>query len=1048
MLCDDLYYCKTDVLRAFARTRGVSGGSKSDVVLRLIESASKEAHGVNNDLKLTKQLLGDVFGADVRTSGVKGSWSSQSLEASHIEMAVERHLKFEMMANSSKTLIVRRNAAESGKVLRKLCRTFQQDYDKLALHAVGSVFRHYKAEADAIVRELSVIDIVSPFSAFMVSTVRYGSSMNLLTRTEVNQRLQTQLELFTPVMEEEQNTNSNTNDDATLQVLMSLLDEVVTEVEERESSFGEKKTQWGVDSAEVLVQAASHFAKVSHVGWSTEKVPRWVEDMGRMFNNWELVVRSDIPSYADVPRYVFDCILNGVVCHYVLQRVYGKELITPNDIPLAMRMSIRKSLERHFGDPERAKNVLQELLVYVQSGEMQEVRGGVRGEFFASVYSQMSGALQDGPPSELLQERILVILKEVAATASRCTRSSGLMNMLVKVTEDMRFHIRFSRVFKKLNAVDRKTIRTRLSLNMIKTLTYFEKEFGIEPVSVKAVAFLVVQLVYMSLRPEGGRRPILERFCSVTGRDELSVVGLTATEATKVQDLRIAFPPQLSYKSWLSESDTKEKSVYSVLPSVAVKGSTNQAMIISQAPMMQALDVISRVPWRINKYMLHVQEAIVREGFGFGKIRPGFYPLHYTSLSRGDVQYPTDRARGELDYEADPDDDEEDGAGYNMLQRQEFDLQQGKDWKDLTELRSSRIHYLQALRQARSLVDFSHVYFPNSMDFRGRMYPLPGRLNHTGSDPFRGILEYAEPKPLGTVGLYWLKVHIANKIGMNKLSFDERAHYVDEHIEDVIQSAERPLSGDRWWQEASEPLQCLMACKELADALKCSQGVENFLSRVPVAVDGSYNGLQHYSAIGRDAFGAELVNLVPSERPADAYTGILKEMLKSIHADAERDHQVAQRCLGTGKGQDSNHIKRKTIKRPIMTQVYGVTGYGMSEQILDELIKQNRGHGLWTHTDMQEMASYLREKVLESLGVTFRETQNCRKWITDITEIIWSAQPAELRNAFCWTTPLGLVVRQPYKVKKKRCSSPRKATHASPGIASPPLAETTQRDCS
>lgn len=84
------------------------------------------------------------------------------------------------------------------------------------------------------------------------------------------------------------------------------------------------------------------------------------------------------------------------------------------------------------------------------------------------------------------------------------------------------------------------------------------------------------------------------------------------------------------------------------------------------------------------------------------------------------------------------------------------------------------------------------------------------------------------------------------------------------------------MHGDKWWQEASEPLQCLMACKELADALKCSQGSANFLSRLPVAVDGSYNGLQHYSAIGRDELGAALVNLVPSERPADAYTGILK----------------------------------------------------------------------------------------------------------------------------------------------------------------------------
>lgn len=61
-----------------------------------------------------------------------------------------------------------------------------------------------------------------------------------------------------------------------------------------------------------------------------------------------------------------------------------------------------------------------------------------------------------------------------------------------------------------------------------------------------------------------------------------------------------------------------------------MKGATNQAMLISQAPMMKALDAISRVPWRINKYMLHVQEAMVREGFEFGKIKAAFYPLRFT----------------------------------------------------------------------------------------------------------------------------------------------------------------------------------------------------------------------------------------------------------------------------------------------------------------------------------------------------------------------------------------------------------------------------------
>ncbi|KAH9597271.1 DNA-directed RNA polymerase [Trypanosoma melophagium] len=1029
VLCDDLFSCKTDVLKSFARTRSVSGASKSELVMNLIDLANREAHGENQDLSITKRVLGDVFNEDVRVSGVRSQWTNKSLEASHIEMACDGHLKFEVMSYTQKTLMVRRNASESARVLRKLIRSFQQDYHRTAEAAVGGVFRNFKAEADQLVEEMSAVEVVAPFASFLVSYVRYATSANLLTRTNVIERLE-QLGLVQMSVEE--------SDETTLQRLMALLDDVVAEVERRAVCFGTKRTSWGTETPDVLrsciqafgdINAQQHHQQSQQHGDVFERAPAWVHDLVRMFNNWEAIVRTDIPVLEDVPKYIFDCILSGVVCLNLLQNIYG-DIITPTDVPLSVRSAVKRAMETHFKNEEKAAHALAKLFAYVQApGDS----GTVRAEFFAAVLSQMQGAFHDTEQNVLHNARVALVLREVCATASRCTRTCGLFHMLVKITEDLRFQFRFNTIFKKLSGRDRTTIRTKFSINMVKTLEYFEQEYGVTPTSTKAVGFLVIQLLHFSMRgtsgtansnitsTSSGARPILERFVSVTGKEEFSILCMSEVEATQIRDLRVAFPPQLSYNSWLHQSDTKEKSVYNVLPSVAVKGSTNQAMIISQAPMMKALDAISRVPWRISKYILHVQEAIVREGYGFGKIRPGFYPLHYCAKSRGEITYNSSSSynnNNNNNSDGDYDDDSECDV-YNLQQRREYDTQQDEDWKSLSELRSNRIHYLQALRQARSLVQFSHIYFPNSMDFRGRMYPLPGRLNHTGSDPFRALLEYAEPKPLGKIGLYWLKVHLANKMGMSKLSFDERVHYVNEHIEDVVRSAESPLSGDKWWQEAAEPMQCLMACKELADALKCSQGAENFLSRLPVAVDGSYNGLQHYSAIGRDAFGAQLVNLVPSERPADAYTGILKEMMRSITADAERDHPVAQRCLGTGKGQDCDHVKRKTIKRPIMTQVYGVTGYGMSEQILDELVKQNKNHGLWTSTDMREMADYLREKVLESLGVTFRETQNCRRWITDVTNMIWEAQPAELRTALCWTTPLGLVVRQPYKVKKE-----------------------------
>ena len=71
------------------------------------------------------------------------------------------------------------------------------------------------------------------------------------------------------------------------------------------------------------------------------------------------------------------------------------------------------------------------------------------------------------------------------------------------------------------------------------------------------------------------------------------------------------------------------------------------------------------------------------------------------------------------------------------------------------------------------------------MDFRGRAYPIPPNLNHLGSDLCRGMLQFAEKKPLGQNGLNWLKVQLANLFGKDKTSFDGRIEYVDSMMEEV-----------------------------------------------------------------------------------------------------------------------------------------------------------------------------------------------------------------------------------------------------------------------
>jgi DNA-directed RNA polymerase, mitochondrial len=70
---------------------------------------------------------------------------------------------------------------------------------------------------------------------------------------------------------------------------------------------------------------------------------------------------------------------------------------------------------------------------------------------------------------------------------------------------------------------------------------------------------------------------------------------------------------------------------------------------------------------------------------------------------------------------------------------------------------------------------------------------LPPHLNHIGDDLSRGLLKFHEAKPLTERGLRWLKIHLANLYGFDKGTFDERARFVDEHLNEIYDSAERPL---------------------------------------------------------------------------------------------------------------------------------------------------------------------------------------------------------------------------------------------------------------
>ncbi|NXK53590.1 RPOM protein, partial [Chauna torquata] len=316
--------------------------------------------------------------------------------------------------------------------------------------------------------------------------------------------------------------------------------------------------------------------------------------------------------------------------------------------------------------------------------------------------------------------------------------------------------------------------------------------------------------------------------------------------------------------------------------------------------------------------------------------------------------------------------------------------------KKTAEMHSLRMDALYKLSIANYVRD-KVFWFPHNMDFRGRTYPCPPYFNHLGNDVTRAILLFAEGRPLGPKGLDWLKIHLINLTGLKKKnSLQERLDYANEIMEEILDSADHPLTGRKWWMNTDEPWQVLACCMEIAKASR-SPDPAAFVSHFPVHQDGSCNGLQHYAALGRDLIGAISVNLMPCNVPQDVYSVVAQQVEEFRKKDAEEGLKIAQVLEG--------FIGRKVVKQTVMTVVYGVTRYGGRLQIEKRLkeIDEFPEEYLW------EASHYLVKQVFNGIKEMFSATRDIQNWLTESAKLI-----AQSGRTVEWVTPLGLPIVQPY----------------------------------
>jgi Autographiviridae RNA polymerase len=437
------------------------------------------------------------------------------------------------------------------------------------------------------------------------------------------------------------------------------------------------------------------------------------------------------------------------------------------------------------------------------------------------------------------------------------------------------------------------------------------------------------------------------------------------------------------------------------------------------ARMAQAVNLVQQTAWVINRRVLQVMQRLVEEG-----------------VKVGDIPAPPK-------------------------------VKKGPPSKKEREQRANYLKAVLTLKAAERCESFPKIYFPHQTDWRGRFYAMPLYLSPQGPDYARALLTFANGQPIvNQAAANWLAIHGANCFGNDKVTFDHRLWWTFWAEKDILKCASDPVE-NRWWAEAADPWQFLAFCFEWAGYQREGFG---FVSSLPIALDGTCNGLQHYAAMLRDEKSASSVNLIPpvSEdvlssspfesfdpdsddelpplavaQPQDIYQHVADRVAARIQEDdycawfasyrvkkaawirrkKPNDRPRAQLALDRASGsapsdsqrlQDlaiGEQINRKMLKSPVMTVVYGATDYGRQKTLRAFLTDGRESKTLepiWPNVP-RPVVTYLREVVTSEIHKAVPAALLAMRWLREVAMLVTNEDAA-----ISWVTPCGFQIAQKY----------------------------------
>ena len=370
------------------------------------------------------------------------------------------------------------------------------------------------------------------------------------------------------------------------------------------------------------------------------------------------------------------------------------------------------------------------------------------------------------------------------------------------------------------------------------------------------------------------------------------------------------------------------------------------------------LNKIQKVAYRLNPFIVGVAEELDRLERAVGK----FLPIIHHELPPKPV---------------DIEENEESRHTYRRACAEVHNLQ-AQEFRKSCRTRMT----MEAVARFK---DRDKFYIPWSFDYRGRAYPIPAFLTPQDTDFGKSLLMFADGSYMTPEAEDWLAFQVATTYGLDKAPMAERLEWVKNNTHLISCVASDPILHIHEWEAADEPWQFLAACDEYYHCvLKC----DRHFTRAMIATDATCSGLQILAGLARDKNTAKLVNVLPSDKPQDAY---------AVVAATATPHCPSSIRL---------HMDRKTVKRVVMTVPYNAKPFS------------NRGY----------IKDALKEKGVEidkdDLTKTVVAVRNAMDEVVPGPMAVMSWIESEVAKAIdrgktelSWVTPSGFVVTQ--KLMKK-----------------------------